>query len=161
MGKKGKKFPPDPELEYKRSCSARSGTLCLVQSYRQYVCVSPVRVCVISVYWFWITFIFINIKNEQTLNYTIFSIINLPDIINQACMTLLDEESKFEGNSSGWSLLIINGLLIRSRPQSITPVIQPQPVIQPPPVTPLSLPVSPPPPPIIPPAEAKTVSIWQ
>ncbi|XP_039299386.1 uncharacterized protein LOC120355131 [Nilaparvata lugens] len=49
----------------------------------------------------------------KTPNYTIFSIINLPDIINQACITLLDEESKFEGNSSGWSLLIIDGLLIR------------------------------------------------
>ncbi|XP_039276053.1 uncharacterized protein LOC120349640 [Nilaparvata lugens] len=49
----------------------------------------------------------------KTPNYTIFSIINLPDIINQVCMTLLDEETKFKGNSSGWSLLIIDGLLIR------------------------------------------------
>ncbi|XP_039276203.1 uncharacterized protein LOC120349725 [Nilaparvata lugens] len=86
----------------------------------------------------------------KTPNYTIFSIINLPDIINQACMTLLDEESKFEGNSSGRSLLIIDGLLIRSRPQSITPVIQPQPVIQPPPVAPPSPPVVPLSPPVAP-----------
>ncbi|XP_039300987.1 uncharacterized protein LOC120356177 [Nilaparvata lugens] len=48
----------------------------------------------------------------KTPNYSIFNIGDLPSIICGAVNTLLEEEAKFKGNSSRWSLLIIDGLLI-------------------------------------------------
>ncbi|XP_039301283.1 uncharacterized protein LOC120356407, partial [Nilaparvata lugens] len=48
----------------------------------------------------------------KTPNYSIFNIGDLPNIMHGAVSTLLEEEAKFEANSSGWSRLIIDGLLI-------------------------------------------------
>jgi hypothetical protein len=58
-------------------------------------------------------------KNEEqyiafkTPNYKVFETNNIAHQIETACQKMLQEEANFEGNSSGWSLLSIDGLLIR------------------------------------------------
>ncbi|RZF41284.1 hypothetical protein LSTR_LSTR017562 [Laodelphax striatellus] len=49
----------------------------------------------------------------KTPNYSVFNITDISNIVAHACKVMLRGEAKFEGNSSGWSLLIIDGLLIR------------------------------------------------